>query len=431
MYKHEHAATARGRRHPLRRGPLLAALASALLGTALVLPALLAPAAGARSLDTSINGRPVHILPTPRSLPLGSGVSELELASPRHKKVGFLKQLPGSDPPLVYKPKGTVQSEPKVYLIFWGENWLKEPGAATKTALKKMFEGISKSVYQEILTQYFDEEKNVSAALALKTYTDGSVGAPKEVNGAAIEKEVEAAIKANEWAREANAQFVVIPAPGSTYEKGFNEAEGGFCAYHGIDGAKSSYTFDPYAGDEPFKASCQEYDAEKNVKNVTTMLASHEYAESATDPLLNAWRTVGRGEEISDICLTGDDLFGGSWVQGQWDNNKNACALEHAKPPKVYAITKAASGVGTTEATLNGTVNPEGAETKYHFEYGTTTAYGTSVPVPDANAGAGRKNVEAANLIKGLTTKTTYHFRLVATNATGTMNGLDTTFKTS
>ncbi len=137
------------------------------------------------------------------------------------------------------------------------------------------------------------------------------------------------------------------------------------------------------------------------------------------------------GWEISDICATSDDLFKEAWVQGQWDNNKNACALEHAKPPKVYAITKPASGVGTTEATLNGTVNPEGTETKYRFEYGTTTAYGTNVPVPDANAGAGRKNIEAGNAIKGLTTKTTYHFRLVATNATGTMNGLDMTFKTS
>jgi len=31
-------------------------------------------------------------------------------------------------------------------------------------------------------------------------------------------------------------------------------------------------------------------------------------------------------------------------------------------------------------ATLNGTVNPQGSPTTYHFEYGTSTAYGSATP---------------------------------------------------
>ena len=39
--------------------------------------------------------------------------------------------------------------------------------------------------------------------------------------------------------------------------------------------------------------------------------------------------------------------------------------------------TKAATSLSETGATLNGLVNPNGAETKYSFEYRTTESYGT------------------------------------------------------
>ena len=43
--------------------------------------------------------------------------------------------------------------------------------------------------------------------------------------------------------------------------------------------------------------------------------------------------------------------------------------------------TEAATLVTTTSATLNGTVNPGGLATTYYFEYGTTTSYGTDIPI--------------------------------------------------
>ncbi|HEX5375206.1 MAG TPA: hypothetical protein VFW48_03520, partial [Solirubrobacterales bacterium] len=80
--------------------------------------------------------------------------------------------------------------------------------------------------------------------------------------------------------------------------------------------------------------------------------------------------------------------------------------------------------------TLNATVNPKGLATSYRFEYGPTTAYGASVPVPDGSAGSGFANVEKANSVSGLTASTTYHFRIVASNAEGTTFGSDLTFTT-
>lgn len=93
--------------------------------------------------------------------------------------------------------------------------------------------------------------------------------------------------------------------------------------------------------------------------------------------------------------------------------------------------TAAATGVTSSAATLNGTVNPEGQAATYHFEYGPTTAYGTSVPVPDGSAGSGSAAVAENAGVTGLTAGTAYHYRLDAANGTGTANGPDQQFTTS
>src|SRR5262249_48068976 len=61
---------------------------------------------------------------------------------------------------------------------------------------------------------------------------------------------------------------------------------------------------------------------------------------------------------------------------------------------------------------------------------GYTTA--TSVPCVPPNVGsAGGVFVQATADVSGLASSTVYHFRAVATNAQGTTNGADTTFRTA
>jgi phosphodiesterase/alkaline phosphatase D-like protein len=98
-----------------------------------------------------------------------------------------------------------------------------------------------------------------------------------------------------------------------------------------------------------------------------------------------------------------------------------------ASAPSV--TTGPAQSVAATSGTLTGTVNPQGQATTYHFEYGTTTAYGTSTA--SSSAGNGTSNVSAAAAIGSLTPNTTYHYRLVASNTTGPAVGADMTFTTS
>ena len=97
-------------------------------------------------------------------------------------------------------------------------------------------------------------------------------------------------------------------------------------------------------------------------------------------------------------------------------------------PPTV--VTKPASPVAQTTATLNATVNPNGGEvTKCEFEYGTTTGYGSKASCSSL-PGKGAEPVAVSAAITGLTNTTTYHFRILATNASGTSTGSDETFKT-
>ena len=93
--------------------------------------------------------------------------------------------------------------------------------------------------------------------------------------------------------------------------------------------------------------------------------------------------------------------------------------------------TQPADDVTPSHAVLPGLVNPNNSPSTYYFEYGPTTAYGTSVPATqDADAGAANVVSAVVRRIDGLTPDTVYHFRLVAQNQAGTTNGADQTFTT-
>jgi hypothetical protein len=77
--------------------------------------------------------------------------------------------------------------------------------------------------------------------------------------------------------------------------------------------------------------------------------------------------------------------------------------------------------------TTQGTVTPNGTSATYHFEFGTTTSYGSSTA--EATAGGVAPVAVSADLA-GLAPNTTYHVRLVATNVDGTGASSDATFTT-
>ncbi|HEX4188938.1 MAG TPA: NHL repeat-containing protein [Solirubrobacteraceae bacterium] len=97
--------------------------------------------------------------------------------------------------------------------------------------------------------------------------------------------------------------------------------------------------------------------------------------------------------------------------------------------PKLEGET--AAEVGTSTAKLGAVVNPGGVNASYRFEYGTTTAYGASVPSPEGDTGAGFTARTVWAGASGLASGTTYHYRVVVTGALGEpLVGADQTFTT-
>ncbi len=103
-----------------------------------------------------------------------------------------------------------------------------------------------------------------------------------------------------------------------------------------------------------------------------------------------------------------------------------AAGAPAAAPPSVF--TGDASQLTISSATLNGSVYPAKQPTSYYFQYGLSSAYGAQTS--STSAGEGSQSVHVAVPITGLSPGTTYHYRLVAVNPSGTVNGLDRTFTT-
>lgn len=102
-----------------------------------------------------------------------------------------------------------------------------------------------------------------------------------------------------------------------------------------------------------------------------------------------------------------------------------------AAPEAPVAETLAAASVKDKTASLKGNVDPNNAATTYYFEYGTTEAYGSFIPVgKNGSAGSGGSPVAVSQALSGLEPETTYHFRLVAENEKGKSTGADQAFTT-
>ena len=90
--------------------------------------------------------------------------------------------------------------------------------------------------------------------------------------------------------------------------------------------------------------------------------------------------------------------------------------------------TNPATNVATSSATLNGSLDPHGLTTTVYFQYGTTTSYGHTTPTQSQDWE--HLPEYQCRTSSGLSTHTTYHFRIVATNSVGTRYGSDRTFTT-
>lgn len=104
--------------------------------------------------------------------------------------------------------------------------------------------------------------------------------------------------------------------------------------------------------------------------------------------------------------------------------------LTTAGHPPPGVATGPATQLGSSFATLTGVVNPQGEQTDWDFQYGTTTAYGSSTF--GGTSAAGQAAVTVSSALQGLAAGTIFHYRLVASHpGSGTISyGVDQTFMT-
>jgi hypothetical protein len=138
-------------------------------------------------------------------------------------------------------------------------------------------------------------------------------------------------------------------------------------------------------------------------------------------------------EEIGDIDCEGttacDAALGFDGPSGVGaPNGLGAFSSTTQLEPTV--VTDAASSVKAKSAVLNATVNPNGeAVSACTFEYGQSTSYGRSAPCSSL-PGSGTSPIAVSAKLTGLAAKRTYHFRITATNSSGTSDGKRKTLKT-
>ena len=94
--------------------------------------------------------------------------------------------------------------------------------------------------------------------------------------------------------------------------------------------------------------------------------------------------------------------------------------------------------VTATSATFQAEIDPQGASTEYHFEYGrcpsvatcSSSGYEKDIPVPDAVLGAESAVEEVSVHPQDLLAGSAYHMHVIAHNAFGTTEGRETGFTT-
>jgi hypothetical protein len=338
---------------------------------------------------------------------------------------------------------GYVQHHPHVYVIFWGSDWNNQSTA--RELILNLYKTLPGSNYGAILTQYFDYSGPISNDTALTSFTDTRSAHPGTSTETNVREEVQYAIGHNSsWKAAWEApnryenQYVVFTPPLTT-----NKATEG-CGYHGwmAESWQNTFTYIPWPEGGP--EGCQRG---LSAGNTLQVIASHEWAETATDPVasndaegtfqgLKGW-AWGEGGEIGDICQTlsaaeHKEIASNVFAQTLYDNyllaaNGTPCVASDPTPQR-YTVGMGPVSVSTAShnAMLWGQLSPAGWTAGYRFELtgpgGTTFLPNRAgkeqiypyFPPSFENAGNGPElfqNLGPAVLTEGLKGNTTYGVR--------------------
>jgi hypothetical protein len=368
---------------------------------------------------------PVARAEVPENVPLN--IHELPLAPleipappPSEEGEGEFAEPTAVEAPGLYPIRyngGSVQHRPYVHLIFWGSDWSKRP--EERERLINLYRWINGSSYAGILTQYFDQSGYVGKEVDLSSYTDTRVAHPTNITVATIEQEVAYSINNISGWGPANldGQYTVIPAPGFSA----NIPDRG-CGFHGYLAAYgTTFQFLPPGSPGSQYEACKTggVPASVDAAGYLQSLATHEFAETATDPIGKYFGGPGsgwnNGKEISiaDACAAKANTVNvapGIWVQKLHDNFLAAfaqqdCVAQDQEPTRFQLATGTPTTATPHTAVLGGWVLPAGYRADYQFSL---SGGGTEQAIPASpgllGAEFGSVPVSATASVKGQST---------------------------
>jgi hypothetical protein len=269
-----------------------------------------------------------------------------------------------------------VAQSPKVYLVFWGSQWgIQSTGGdgyqhytgdpdGLAPNLQAFFKGLGtdNETWSAVMTQYcqgvaFGAKTCPLAPMAnhvaypSATVLGGVWGDPSVTLSAATGSQIaqEASNAAVHFSNPAGAQYVIVSPTGTDPDQWLDPVNG-YCAYHDntqdpalapVSGPDVPYTNLPYVPD--VGADCSSL-ANPQVNDGADETASHEYAETLSDPFpISGW-TDRFGNEIGDKC---ENVLAGSpggatyiatatgtfAMQGIWANDlgrRGGCETGHS-----------------------------------------------------------------------------------------------------
>ncbi len=167
------------------------------------------------------------------------------------------------------------------------------------------------------------------------------------------------------------------------------------------------------------------FEAVAGVDGTTPQWAYTDAAE-LNDPTTGS--TGSCAGEPTILCDAGrgyDGPTGAGSISGQIVTGAPGIGLPAFGPASNKTYTRRTSA---SAAWLQGGVYPNGEATTYYWQFGTTTSYGSRTRA--VSAGSGTSPVTAVAHLGHLLSGARYHYRLVATNRTGTTYGYDASFST-
>ncbi len=372
-----------------------------------------------------LGGPPPPISQAPPSEPMilpfpGSSATEGEATEGKSTAAASEVIPPWQKPGPIPFNGGYIQHRPHVFVTFWGSEWTEYPGVKEK--ILDLYRYISGSSYQKIMTQYFDHSGYLGPETDLSSYTDTRVKAPPVLNTVTTQEEAQYSINHQPgWSPVSlDNQYIVITPPGTTQGPEV-------CAAHGWSGS-FSWTMLPWS-----PASCQRG---LGIWGSMQVSASHEWAESATDPIpvpdYYGWTNEDFGGELTDICNDGTpneyaEATPGIYVAKQLDDYEWArfgfpgrCVVADSSPAR-FTVSTGSPSIGVHTATLNGSINPAGWPAYFNFAFsgpsGTQYLPNARLLNPGAwygfsPAGQGTSDTPVSVEVTGLKGETTYQVRL-------------------